>query len=49
VPRLHRYGVEVVAFGPSMLDDDHAILIRFFRSLEERKESSPGSTGAKSG
>lgn len=37
VPMLHRYGIEVVAFGPAVQDDDHAILIRFFASLEERK------------
>ena len=37
VPMLHRYGIEVVAFGPAVQDDDHAILIRFFASLEERE------------
>jgi len=37
VPMLRRYGIEVVAFGPAVQDDDHAILIRFFISLEERK------------
>ncbi len=37
VPMLDRYGIEVVAFGPAVQDDDHAILIRFFSSLEERK------------
>ena len=26
-----------MAFGPAVQDDDHAILIRFFISLEERK------------
>jgi hypothetical protein len=38
VPMLRRYGVDVVAFGPSIHDDVHAFLIRFFRSLEEREE-----------
>jgi len=38
VPMLRRYGVEVVAFGPSIHDDVHAFLIRFFRSLAEREE-----------
>lgn len=38
VPMLRRYGIEVVAFGPAVQDDDHAILIRFFISLEERKQ-----------
>jgi predicted ester cyclase len=38
VPMLRRYGVDVVAFGPAVQDDDHAILIRFFASLQERAQ-----------
>jgi hypothetical protein len=37
VPMLRRYGVEVVAFGPAVQDDNHAFLMRFFDSIEERK------------
>ncbi len=28
----------MVAFGPSIHDEDHSLLIRFFESLEEREE-----------
>ena len=35
---LRRFGVDVVAFGPSLQDDDHALLIRFFTSMDERDE-----------
>ena len=38
VPMLRRYGIEVVAFGPSLQDDDLALLIRFFESMQERDE-----------
>lgn len=39
VPLLQRWGVDVVAFGPS-LDDDHAYyLIRAYPSLEELRRS----------
>lgn len=38
VPMLGRYGIEVVTFGPSLHDDVHAFLARFFRSLAEREE-----------
>jgi len=37
VPMLRRHGIEVVAFGSSLQDDEHALLIRFFGSLKERK------------
>lgn len=33
---LRRWGIHVVAFGPSIHDDDHAFLIRFFDSPEQR-------------
>ena len=38
VPMLRRYGIDVVSFGPSVDDDDHSFLIRFFGSLQEREE-----------
>jgi len=38
VPMLRRYGIDVVSFGPSIHDDDHSFLIRFFGSLQEREE-----------
>jgi len=38
VPMLRRHGIEVVTFGPSIRDEDHSFLIRFFESLEEREE-----------
>lgn len=40
-PLLRRYGIEVVGFGPSLVDEDgheEAYLIRRFGSLEERAE-----------
>jgi len=39
VPMLERWGVEVVAFGPSLDDDDSYVLIRAYPSLEERQRS----------
>lgn len=38
VPMLRRDGIEVVSFGPSVHDDDHAYLIRFFESVEQRAD-----------
>jgi NIPSNAP len=38
VPMLRRHGIEVVTLGPSIRDEDHSFLIRFFESLEEREE-----------
>ena len=38
VPMLRRDGIEVVSFGPSLHDDDHAYLIRFFESVEQRAD-----------
>ena len=38
LPMLRRYGISVVAAGPSLQDDDHYILIRSFDSLDERRE-----------
>lgn len=46
VPMLRRYGVDVVAFGPSLRDDEHALLIRFFESMEERDEQLEGFYGS---
>lgn len=39
VPMLKRWGVDVVAFGPSLDDDDAYCLIRSYASLEERQRS----------
>jgi hypothetical protein len=39
VPLLHRFGIDVVAYGPSLHDDDSYILIRSFGSLEERQQA----------
>jgi NIPSNAP len=38
LPMLRRYGIDVVGAAPSMEDDDHYVLIRSFRSPEERRE-----------
>ncbi len=39
VPMLHRWDVDVVAFGPSRHDDDSYFLIRSYASLEDRRQS----------
>ena len=39
VPMLERWGVEVVAFGPSLDDDDSYFLIRAYPSLAELQRS----------
>jgi hypothetical protein len=39
LPMLERRGVDVVAFGPSVDDDDLYYLIRAYASLEERQRS----------
>jgi len=39
LPMLQRWGVEVVAFGPSLDDEDSYVLIRAYPSLEERQRS----------
>jgi NIPSNAP len=39
LPMLERWGVEVVAFGPSLDDDDLYYLVRAYPSLEERQRS----------
>jgi len=36
---LERWGVEAVAFGPSLDDEDRYLLIREYPSLEERQRS----------
>ncbi|MGH2451443.1 MAG: NIPSNAP family protein [Candidatus Limnocylindria bacterium] len=37
LPMLHRFGIQVVAYGPS-LDDDHYCLVRAFPSAARREE-----------
>lgn len=39
VPLLHRWGVDVVAFGPSLHHDDSYYLIRAYASLEDLETS----------
>jgi hypothetical protein len=39
LPMLERWGVDVVAFGPSLDDDDCYYLIRSYSSLGERQRS----------
>lgn len=39
VPMLKRWGVDVVAFGPSLHDEDSYYLIRAYASLEDRQSS----------
>lgn len=39
LPMLKRWGVDVVAFGPSLDDDDCYYLIRSYPSLDERQRS----------
>ncbi len=38
LPMLHRFGIEVVGYGPSVDDDDHYYLIRVFASAARRDE-----------
>jgi hypothetical protein len=39
MPMLRRWKVDVVAFGPSLHDDDSYYLIRAYASLEDRERS----------
>ncbi len=39
VPMLQRWAVDVVAFGPSLDDDDSYYLVRSYASLEGRQRS----------
>jgi hypothetical protein len=39
LPMLERWGVEVVAFGPSLDDEDAYVLIRAYASLDELQRS----------
>jgi hypothetical protein len=39
LPMLERWGIDVVAFGPSLDDDDLYYLVRAYPSLEERQRS----------
>ncbi len=38
LPMMRRHGIEVVAHGPSIDDDDHFVLIRAFPSASRRDE-----------
>lgn len=39
LPMLHRWKVDVVAYGPSLHDDDSYFLMRAFGSVEDRRRS----------
>lgn len=39
LPMLQRWNVDVVAYGPSLHDEDSYYLIRSYASLEEREQS----------
>jgi hypothetical protein len=39
LPMLHRWKVDVVAYGPSLHDTDSYYLIRAYSSLEDRQSS----------
>jgi hypothetical protein len=39
LPMLQRWGVDVIAYGPSRNDDDSYYLIRAYASLEDREQS----------
>ena len=39
IPMLHRWGVDVVAYGPSLHDDDSYYLIRAYASVDDRARS----------
>ena len=39
LPMLERWGVDVVAFGPSLDDDDAYYLMRAYQSVDERQQS----------
>jgi hypothetical protein len=38
LPLLQRVGIDVVCFGPSLVDDDYYLLVRGFASRVERDE-----------
>jgi hypothetical protein len=38
LPLLQRFDIDVVCFGPSLVDDDHYLLVRGFASRTERDE-----------
>jgi hypothetical protein len=39
LPMLRRWNVDVVAYGPSLHDEDSYVLIRAYASLEDRQRS----------
>jgi hypothetical protein len=39
IPMLHRWEVDVVAYGPSPHDEDSYYLMRSYASIEDRQES----------
>ncbi|HTE65483.1 MAG TPA: NIPSNAP family protein [Candidatus Binatia bacterium] len=46
MPMLHRWKVDVVAYGPSLHDDDSYYLVRAYASLEDRERSQDGFYGS---
>jgi hypothetical protein len=39
IPMLERWGVDVVAYGPSLHDEDSCYLMRAYENLEQREKS----------
>jgi hypothetical protein len=39
IPMLRRWDVDVIAYGPSLHDDDSYVLIRAYSSLDDRQRS----------
>jgi hypothetical protein len=46
VPMLRRHGIDVVAFGPSLYDEDAYYLMRSYASREELERSEAGFYGS---
>lgn len=38
LPMLHRFGIHVVGFGASVVDDDRYVLLRAYPSVSQREE-----------
>ena len=47
LPLLERFGVDVVAYGPSLHDDDSYFLMRSFKSVDERQKAEDAFYGSK--
>lgn len=47
LPMLQRWGVDVVAFGASLHDEDSYFLMRSYASIEDRQQSQDAFYGSK--